>query len=97
VKYFHWNTINVGFPGIVRSADMSVQGTAKLKTRDFLRCFRDLIQVPRIENRVPRIREIHRRVPRIRKKRVPKMREIGSLQVHTGDLTFSFKKNCENR
>jgi len=36
----------------------------------FLRRFRDPIRVPRIENRVPRIRE------------------IGSLQVHTGYLTF---------
>jgi len=36
--------------------------------------FKDPIRVPRIENRVPRIRE------------------IGSLQVHTGYLTFFFKK-----
>jgi len=36
--------------------------------RVFLRCFRD-------PNRVPRIRENYYRVPRIR--------EIGSLQVHT--------------
>jgi len=41
----------------------------------FLRRFRDPIRVPRIENRVPRIRE------------------IGSLQVHTGYLTCSLKKN----
>jgi len=39
----------------------------------FLRCFRDAIRVPRMENRVPRIRE------------------IGYLQVHTGYLTFSLK------
>ena len=37
-------------------------------------CFRDPIRVSRIENRVPR------------------NREIGSPQVHTGYLTFSFKK-----
>jgi len=39
----------------------------------FLRRFRNPIQVPIIENRVPRIRESDHRVPRIR--------EIGSLQV----------------
>jgi len=51
------------------------------KTRVFLRHFRDPIRVPRIENRVPRIRENYHRVPRIR--------EIGSLQVHTRYPTFS--------
>jgi len=35
-------------------------------TTGFLRCFRDLIQVPIIENRVPRIRENYYRVARIR-------------------------------
>jgi len=50
----------------------------------FLRCFKDPIRVPRIENRVLRITESHHRVPRIR--------EIGSLQVHIGYLTFSLKK-----
>jgi len=35
------------------------------KCRVFLRCFRDPIWVPRIENRVPRIRENYDRVPRI--------------------------------
>jgi len=39
--------------------------------RGFLRCFRDPIRVPRIENRVPRIRENFHRVPRIKKNRVP--------------------------
>ena len=35
------------------------------------------------------------RVPRIRENchRVPRIREIGSLQIHTGHLTFSLKKN----
>jgi len=47
-----------------------------------LRCFKDLIRVPRIENQAPRIRE----------NQVPKIREIRSLQVHTGYLTFSLKK-----
>jgi len=45
----------------------------------FLRRFRDLI-------RDPRIRENYYRVPRIR--------EIGSLQIHTRYLTFSLKKTC---
>jgi len=27
--------------------------------------------------------------------RVPRIRETGSLQIHTGYLTFSFKKNLE--
>ena len=44
-------------------------------TQVFWRRFRDPIQVPRIQNRVPRIRE------------------IGPLQVHTGYLTFSLRKN----
>jgi len=49
----------------------------------FLRRFRDPIRVPRISNRVPKIRE----------NRVPRIRETGSLQIHTGFLTFSLKKN----
>jgi len=59
----------------------------------FLSRFRDPIRVPRIENRLPTIRENHHRVPRIKENRVPIIREIGSLQVHIGYLTFSFKKN----
>jgi len=47
--------------------------------RFFLRCFRNPI-------RVPRISENYHRVPRIR--------EIGSLHVHTGYLPFSLKKTC---
>jgi len=43
----------------------------------FSRCFRDQIRVLRIENRVPRIRE------------------IGFLQVHTVYLTFSLKQHLE--
>jgi len=50
----------------------------------FLRCFKDPIWVPRIENRVPRFKENYHRVPRIR--------ENGSLQDHTWHLTFSIKK-----
>ena len=64
----------------------------------FLRSFRDPSWVLRIVTRVPRIRGNDHRVPRVRENRVPKFREIGSLQVHTGYLTFSFKKirqiNC---
>ena len=46
-------------------------------SRVFLRCFRDPI-------RVPRISENYHRFPRIR--------EIGSVHVHTGHLKFSLKK-----
>ena len=42
-------------------------------SRFVLWCLRNPIRVPRIENRVPRIRE------------------MGPLQVHTGFLTFSLK------
>jgi len=58
----------------------------------FLRRFRDPIRMPRIENRVATIRENHYRVPRIKENRVTVIREIGSLQVHIGYLTFSLKK-----
>ena len=51
----------------------------------FLRCLRDLL-------RVPIIRENYHRVSRIRENRVPRIREIWSLQVHTGYLTCSLKK-----
>jgi len=63
----------------------------------FLRCFRDPIRAPRIENRIPRIRENHHGVPRIKENRVPRIREIGSLQVHIGYLTFSLKKTWYKR
>jgi len=56
--------------------------------RVFLRRFRDPILVPRIS-------ENCHWVTRIREVRVPRIREIGSLQVHTGYLTFSFKKKPE--
>jgi len=58
----------------------------------FLRRFRDPIRVPRISNWVPRIRENYHQVPKIRKNRVPRIREIGSLQIHTRYLTFFLKK-----
>jgi len=58
----------------------------------FLRCFRDPSRVPRIENQVPRIRGNYHRVLRIGQNRVPRIREIGSLQIHTGYVTFSLKK-----
>jgi len=61
-------------------------------TRFSLRRFRNPSRVPRISNRVPRIRENYHRVPNIRENRVPKIREIGSLQIHTGYLTFSLEK-----
>ena len=64
--------------------------------KNFLRCFRDPNRVPRIENLVPRIRTSYHRVSRIRENVVPRIREIGSLQVHTGYLTFSLKKHWYN-
>jgi len=60
--------------------------------QSFLRCFTDPIPVARIENWVPRIREDYHRGPSIKDNRVPRIREIGSLQIHTGYLTFSLKK-----
>jgi len=56
-----------------------------------LRRFRDPVRVPRNSNRVPRIRENYHRVPTVRENRVPRIREIGSLQIHNGHLTFSLK------
>jgi len=61
-------------------------------SQGFLRRFRDPIRVPRISNRVPRMRENYHRVPKIRKNRVPRIREIGSIQIRTGFLTFYLKK-----
>jgi len=54
----------------------------KLLKQVFSSFFRDPNRVSRIENRVPRIKENW----------VSRIREIGSLQVHTGYLTFSLKK-----
>jgi len=48
----------------------------------FKKCFRDLIRVPRIENRVPRIRE----------NQVSRIGEIRSLQVHIRNVPFFLKK-----
>jgi len=45
----------------------------------FFKYFRDPIRVPRIEHRVPRIRENYHRVPGVRENRVPRIREIGFL------------------
>ena len=52
----------------------------------FLRCLRDPNRVSRIENLVPKISENYHLIPRIR--------EVGSLQVHTGYLAFSLKKTA---
>jgi len=54
----------------------------------FLRRFRD-------PNRVARIRENYHRVLKIRENGVPRIREIWSLQIDTGYLTFSLKKNLQ--
>jgi len=52
----------------------------------FSRRFRDPIRVPRISNRVSRIRENYHRAPKIRDNWIPRIREIGSLQIQTGFL-----------
>jgi len=62
--------------------------------RVFLRRFRDPIRVPRVSNRVLRIRENYHRVPKTRENQVPRIREIASPQIQTGFLTFSLKKLC---
>ena len=56
------------------------------KFRVLLRYFRGPIRVTRIENWVSKIKGNYHRVPKIR--------EIRSLQVYTMYLTFSFEKNC---
>jgi len=61
------------------AATVTLDHLPKMCRAVFLRCFRDPIRVPRIENRVPRIRESYHRVRRIRENRVPRIREIGSL------------------
>jgi len=58
---------------------MIIEIKRSLQDRFFLGRFRDPI-------RVPRIRECYHRVPKIR--------EIGSLQIHTRFLTFSLKKTA---
>ena len=55
--------------------------------RVFVRRFRDPSRVPRISNRVRRITENYHRVPKIRENWVPRIREIGSLQIYIGYLT----------
>ena len=50
-------------------------------------------QVPRIENRVLKISENYPQTHRLKQNQVPRIREIGSLQVHTRFLTVSLKKN----
>ena len=49
----------------------------------FLSFFRDPIRVPENQRKL---------VPRIRDKWVPRITEIGYLQVHIGYVTFSLKK-----
>jgi len=62
----------------------------------FLRRFRDPIRVPKISNWVPRIGGNYHRVPKILENRVARIREIVSLQIHTGYLAFSLKKTGLN-
>ena len=61
-------------------------------TQGFLRCFRDPIQVPGIENQVPRIRENYQCAQNTSNYMKFSRKCFGSLQVHTGYLTFSLKK-----
>jgi len=61
--------------------------------KGFLRRSRYPIRVPRLSNLVSRIRENYHRAPKIRENRVPRIREIGSLQIHTWYLTLLLKKN----
>jgi len=58
----------------------------------FFRRFRKPIWVSRIENLVPRISENYHRIPWIRGNRVARIREIRSLQIHTGYQICSLKK-----
>ena len=60
--------------------------------QSFLKRFRDPIRVHRISKWVPRIRKNYHRVPKIRENLVPRIREIGPLQIQTGFLTFSLKE-----
>jgi len=62
------------------------------KIRDFLRRFRDPIRVPGMSNLVPRIRENYHRGTKIRENRVPRIREIGSLQILKNNLVKYPKK-----
>jgi len=66
-----------------------VQGHKKARKvsicRFFLRCFKDPSWVPRISKN-------YHRVPKIRENQVPRIREIGFLQISTRYLTFSLKK-----
>jgi len=68
-----------------RFCSETVHSIVTAKASFFLRRFRDPI-------RVPRIRENYHRVPKIRENRVPRIREIESLQIQTRFLTFSLKK-----
>jgi len=72
-----WLAKSAGLSGIHQSVNCYA-------TSGFLRCFRDSFRVHRIENQVSRIRENYQRVPRIKENRLLRIREIGSVQVHTG-------------
>ena len=74
-----WGGDTVKFPFCIQNHDFGFT-----LRQVFLRRFRDPIRVPRICNPVPRIRENYHRLPRFR--------EIWSLQVHTGYIIFSLKK-----
>jgi len=87
---------------IAKSLHVTVNSKVCIFTSVLLRCFRDPNRVLRIENlvprfkenyhQVPRIKENYHQVPRIKENWVPRIRQIGSLQVHIGYLTVSLKK-----
>ena len=80
----HW-----WFLSSTSSSDKGFELCYNIFANVFQRRFRDPNRVPRISNRVPRAREHYHRVPKIR--------EIGSLQIHTGNLTIFFKKTPDIR
>jgi len=43
---------------------------------------------------MPKIRENYHQVPRIKENWVPRIRQIGSLQVYIGCVTVSLKKTA---
>jgi len=77
---------------IAKSLHVTVNSKVCIFTSVLLRCFRDPNRVLRIENLVPRFKENYHQVPRIKENWVPRIRQIGSLQVHIGYLTVSLKK-----
>jgi len=71
-KYVHLDKLYAAFAlkhGSFPWDHVAVQEDAIVRV--FLRRFRDPNRVPRISNRVPKVRENYHRVPKIRENRVP--------------------------